>query len=84
MIAEELKPWDGRTWFVRRPASYTPGLYLIHQIEARDLLKRSGRKLNEWEASFLQTVAYQCSRLTDAQEYWLRKIGEAHGSRVAA
>ena len=82
MNGNELQPWDGRTWFVSRPSDYTPGLYAFHQLEARELLKK-GRGLNEWEASFLQAVAYQWRDLSPAQDHWLRKIGCTHRSKVA-
>ncbi|MBY6015120.1 hypothetical protein KUV75_09440 [Qipengyuania gaetbuli] len=82
-MTEPVPRWDGRTWFVKRPADYTPGLYALHQIDARELLK-AGSRLDEWEASFLQTIAFQWRDLSAAQSHWLARIARTHGSRVAA
>lgn len=76
-----LQPWDG-VWRVERPADYQPGLYRVHQIEARDLLK-TARGLNEWEARFLQTVAYQARDLSPLQSHWLRRVVRDHERRAA-
>lgn len=76
-----LQPWDG-IWRVKRPADYTPGLYRVHQIEARDLLKTADG-LSEWEAQFLQTVAYQTNDLKPLQSHWLRRVVREH-ERAAA
>ncbi|MBX7461771.1 hypothetical protein [Qipengyuania huizhouensis] len=80
----KLKQWDGRTWFIPEPEGFVRGLYKFSQLEAHDLLKL-GRRLNEWEARFLQTVFYQHGSLSHAQRHWLRWIGKRHGiSQVAA
>lgn len=79
-----LQQWDGQTWFVREPDSFVRGLYKFPQLEAHALLKL-GRRLNEWEARFLQTVFYQHGNLTPAQRHWLAWIGKRHSSaKVAA
>ena len=65
-------PWD-RQWRVAKPDDYVPGLYRLHQIGAFDVL-RKGYGLTEWEAEFLQLVAYQSGPLSTLQRYWLERI----------
>ena len=74
-------PWD-RQWRVPKPGDYTPGLYRMHQVVAFDLL-RSCAGLTEWEATFLQTIAYQGADLSEMQRFWLARIELEHG-RLAA
>ena len=79
----ELSQWDGRTQYVARPADFVEGVFRLHQIEARDLL-RLGSRLNEWEASILQALYYQGAEPSEAQAYWLSRIAEVHALEVAA
>ncbi len=76
-----MKPWDG-VWRVERPASFTPGLYRLHQATAFHLLRHYG--LNEWAANFLQVIAYKSSDLTLSQRYWLRRLDDESTGRRAA
>lgn len=69
---DAMDRWDGR-WTVPKPADYTPGLYRVHQIEARNLLKQRN-SLTKWEATFLQAVAYQFGTLSPGQRYWLARL----------
>ncbi|MXO63434.1 hypothetical protein [Qipengyuania oceanensis] len=82
-LEHALKPWDGSTWFVEQPADFVRGLYRLHQIEAHDLLM-SGRGLSNWAAGFLQQLYYQSKPPTQTQWFWLRKLDQEHGERVAA
>ena len=74
--------WD-RQWRVERPADYTPGLFHPHQIDAFHLL-RSGCPLTEWEAQFLQIVAYQVGDMASLQRFWLRRIEREQLGEMAA
>ena len=80
-ISTANKPWNGR-WSVSRPDDYIPGLYRIHQLTARHLLWL-GSRLSGWEATFLQTLAYQSKELSEMQAALLRRI-ERDLSEVAA
>lgn len=74
--------WD-RVWRVPKPAEYIPGLFRPHQIDAFGLL-RSRCPLTEWEAQFLQIVAYQVGDPSSLQRFWLRRIEREQLGEMAA
>ena len=81
-LATANLPWDGR-WSIQSPADDKPGLYRVHQLDARDLLRHGAGRLTNAEASFLQVVAYQWRNLSGLQAHWLRKLERQHGSLAA-
>lgn len=64
------------------PADYVRGLYRLHQITAHQLL-RSGHPWTEWEAAFLQGLAWQVAAPSPSQRDKLREL-EAVAERRAA
>jgi hypothetical protein len=79
---DPLALWDGR-WTVAKPADYVAGLYRMHQVAARWLLKNAER-LTEADARLLQAVAYQAAPLSNLQRYWLERIESEQAQRKAA
>lgn len=73
---DPLARWDGQ-WTVAKPADYVPGLYCMHQIEARWIL-RYARALTEADARLLQTVALQSTPLSRLQKHWLERLERDH------
>lgn len=78
-----FKPWDGRTWFVERPDSFTPGLYTFTQLQARDILRRA-RDLTQWEAEVCQRAYYSHKLPSPGVQYWLDRIEVEKCGRVLA
>ena len=68
-----LKPWDGSTWFVERPASFVPSLFTFSQLQARDILRRA-RGLTQWEAEVCQRAYYSHKLPRPGVQHWLDKI----------
>lgn len=77
------RPWDGRTWFVDRPADYVSGLYRLDQLQARDILK-SAQGLTNWEAELCQRTLYRDQPSSPVVRFWLDKIEREKCGRVAA
>ncbi|WP_394728185.1 hypothetical protein [Altererythrobacter sp. GH1-8] len=68
-----LQPWDGKTWFVEKPAGFVPGLFRSSQVQARDILRHASG-LTNWEAEVCQRAYYDPKPSGPGVRFWLDKI----------
>ncbi|WP_147391838.1 hypothetical protein [Pelagerythrobacter aerophilus] len=79
---EGLQPWNG-LWRLPCTRELRDGFYSIDQFTAKQLLQARAPE-SQWEGDFLQTILLQAAPLTPGQRYWLDRLAERFGERLAA